>query len=94
MGLVHLYREKGNQNFWMGGPFQGPDSNFFIFLGPKETKEQTLKEIKGVLGMLAKNELGKFKEFYDQNDFDNDEAAMNSGFAALLSMDWDFDFSD
>ena len=45
IGLVHLYRERDSQNYWVGGPFKGPDSNYFLFLGPQKTKGTLMKEL-------------------------------------------------
>jgi hypothetical protein len=38
--IFHLYREKGTHQLWMEGPFKGPGSSGFMYLGERETKSQ------------------------------------------------------
>jgi hypothetical protein len=38
--MFHLFRETGTHNMWMEGPFRGPGSSGFMYLGPKKTKSQ------------------------------------------------------
>jgi hypothetical protein len=38
--MFHLFRETGTHNMWMEGPFKGPGSSGFMYLGPRKTKSQ------------------------------------------------------
>ena len=70
-GLFMLYREKESQNFWVGGPLQGKDSNCFLFLGPHKSKGQFLKYLGEEFGRMKIADDFFVDDFFGSFDWDD-----------------------
>ena len=82
-GLFHLYNDKAEMSYWIGGPHHGPDSNSFLFLGVPSSEHELKKT-------LSKLRIAKPTPAQDADDlFQVDEPNSFLDFA-----DQDFDFGD
>ncbi len=84
-GLFMLYRIKETHDHWIGGPFQGKDSNLFLFMGTRNPKDQTLKVFSEEFAQLWKdiNHSGRPDSWNGTFDLDSN-----------FDFNFDFDNSD
>ncbi len=64
-GLFFLYKQKGNNHLWIGGPFQGQDSNFFLYLGKQNLPKGLTSSFSSIILRNLENDWKKLKESRD-----------------------------
>lgn len=69
-GLFFLYKQKNNNHLWVGGPFQGKDSNAFLYLGPLYLPKGLTNSFSTVIRRNLENDLKKLKERHKEQSFD------------------------
>ena len=61
-GLFFLYKQKNTNHLWVGGPFKGPNSNFFLYLGPQKLPKGIGTSFAAIIRQNLENDWKRFKE--------------------------------
>lgn len=61
-GLFFLYKQKSNNHLWIAGPFQGKDSNLFLFLGRQVLPKGLTTSFSKIIQRNLENDWKKLRE--------------------------------
>lgn len=61
-GRFFLYKDKGNNHLWIGGPFQGQDSNLFLYLGKQNLPKGIGSSFSSIILRNLENDWKKLQE--------------------------------
>lgn len=65
-GLFFLYKHKETRHLWIGGPFQGENSNLFLYVGPQTLPKKLTTSFSSIIRRNLENDWKKLKESREQ----------------------------
>lgn len=69
-GLFFLYKQSENGHLWVGGPFMGPSSNFFLYLGKQNLPTSLKASFSSVILRNLENDWKRLLESNQEHPFD------------------------